>query len=220
MKNSILLLLFITLFGPIVLNAAQAREELVINSEDAFIPTHHNRFSFMLGINPSMQKASDVTNFTFSYAKKMDDYWLDTNLLYTSGLFDKLSTNNPAATTLSSDLLTDTKSTHISVGVGIGRETSYTQSLVPLADIYELMAANLTYNSFKEPTSSKSFTGPGMIAKFLVYKKFSNYFTAGTQFTYNLAVVKRGQDFETESSSARSLTISYLTIGFDLSFYL
>lgn len=195
-------------------------EELVINSEAAFIPTYHNRFSFMLGLNPNVQKAADVTNFTFSFAKKMEDYWLDTNLFYTSGLFSKLTTNNPSATTLTDEQLADTKSTHLSIGVGIGRETRYTQTLLPISEIYELMAANLTYNIFKEPTSTKSFTGPGMMAKFSVYKKFSDYVSAGTQFTYNLAVVKRAQDFDTESSSASSLTLSYLTIGFDLSFYL
>lgn len=219
MKKTMLLLLLAVLSTTLAPTRALG-EELVINSEAAFIPSYHNRFSFMLGLNPNVQKAADVTNFTFSFAKKMEDYWLDTNLFYTSGLFSKLTTNNPSATTLSDEQLADTKSTHLSIGVGIGRETRYTQTLLPISEIYELMAANLTYNIFKEPTSTKSFTGPGMMAKFSVYKKFSDYVSAGTQFTYNLAVVKRAQDFDTESSSASSLTLSYLTIGFDLSFYL
>lgn len=219
MKKTMLLLLLAVLSTTLAPSRALG-EELVINSEAAFIPSYHNRFTFMLGLNPNVQKAADVTNFTFSFAKKMEDYWLDTNLFYTSGLFSKLTTNNPSATTLSDEQLADTKSTHLSIGVGIGRETRYTQTLLPISEIYELMAANLTYNIFKEPTSTKSFTGPGMLAKFSVYKKFSDYVSAGTQFTYNLAVVKRAQDFDTESSSASSLTLSYLTIGFDLSFYL
>lgn len=219
MKKTMLLLLLAILSTTLSPSQVQG-EELVINSEAAFIPSYHNRFSFMLGLNPNIQKAADVTNFTFSFAKKMEDYWLDTNLFYTSGLFSKLTTNNPSATTLSDEQLADTKSTHLSIGVGIGRETRYSQTLLPISEIYEVMAANLTYNIFKEPTSTKSFTGPGMMAKFSVYKKFSDYVSFGTQFTYNLAVVKRAQDFDTESSSASSLTLSYLTIGFDLSFYL
>lgn len=215
-----MLLLLLAILSTTLSPSQVQGEELVINSEAAFIPSYHNRFSFMLGLNPNIQKAADVTNFTFSFAKKMEDYWLDTNLFYTSGLFSKLTTNNPSATTLSDEQLADTKSTHLSIGVGIGRETRYGQTLLPISEIYELMAANLTYNIFKEPTSTKSFTGPGMMAKFSVYKKFSDYVSFGTQFTYNLAVVKRAQDFDTESSSASSLTLSYLTIGFDLSFYL
>lgn len=202
------------------LSRAFAVEELVLKSETAYNPTFHNRFSFMAGVNPSVQKASDVTNFNFSYGKKWDDYWLDTNALITNGVFNKITTNNSAATGLTNDQLVDTKSTMTTFGIGIGRETRYGQTLLPFHDIYEFMAANLTYNIFKENTSGKSFTGPGMIAKFSLYKRFSDYFSVGTQLTYNLAVVKRSSENESESSSNRSLTMSYVTVGFDLSFYL
>lgn len=211
---------FVFLASALFSSGSFAREELVLNSEAVFNPTHHNRFSFMLGLNPSLQKAGDITNFTFSYAKKLDDYWFDTNLILTNGLFGKLTTNNETASGLANDQLSESKSTHTTFGVGVGRETRYTQTLLPIDDIFELMAANLTYNIFKDPTISKNFTGPGMIAKFSVYKKISDYFSAGAQFTYNLAVVKRAADVDTETSSERSLTLSYLTLGFDLSFYL
>lgn len=216
MKKSILLLLLAIIYPTI----AASREGLLSATEVEYSSTHHNRFSLMLGLNPNLQKATNVTNFTFSFGKKMDNYWLDTNLILTNGLFSKLTTNNATATGLTDEQLVDTKSTHTAFGIGVGHETRYAQTLLSFTDIYELMAANITYNLFKEPTSGKSFSGPGMIAKFSVFKKFSDYVTAGTQFTYNLAVVKRAQDIDTESSSARSLTISYLTVGFDLSFYL
>jgi hypothetical protein len=216
MKKYFKILFFLLL----VSSEVHAVEQFVLKSESTFNPTYQNRFSFLLGVNPSIQKARDVTNFTFSYGKKFEDYWLDTNFLITNGIFNKITTNNPTATGLTSDQLVDTKSSMTTIGVGIGRETRYAQTLLPFKDIYELMAANLTYNIYKENTSGKSFTGPGMIAKFSLYKRFSDYFSAGTQFTYNLAVVKRTQDPDTETSSIRSLTMSYLTLGFDLSFYL
>ena len=197
-----------------------AREELVLNSESTYNPTYQNRFSFILGVNPSIKTASDVTNFTFSYGKKFDDFWLDTNLLLTKGAFNKLTTNNQSATGLTSDQLYGTKSNLVTVGVGFGRESRYAQTLLPFSNIFELMAANITYNIYKESTSTKSFSGPGMIAKFSVYKRFSDYCSFGPQFTYSLAVVKRSADFDGEVSSARSLNMSNLTVGFDLSFYL
>ncbi|MFA6237649.1 MAG: hypothetical protein WC635_10015 [Bacteriovorax sp.] len=216
MKIHILLMLSVFLLS----SAIYAGEELIVRSETEFIPTHENRFTLMPGVNPSMQKAGDITNINLSYAKKMEDYWLDFTFGYTSGIFGKLTTNNATATTMTDDQLTDTKSNHTQLGIGVGRETRYSQTLLPFTDIYEMMTADLTYNLFKEPTGGKSFSGPGMLAKFSVYKKFSEYFSAGTQFTYNLAVVKRSQEDDTETSSARSLTISYLTIGFDLSWSL
>ena len=196
------------------------KEELIVKSEPSYVSTHENRFSVMLGLNPSLRTSSDVTNITFSYAKEMENFWFDSNLLITKGKFRKLSANNQSATGLTDAQLEDQSNTLMTVGVGIGRETRYAQTILPISDLYEMMSANITYNSYKEELSAKSFTGPGILAKFSLYKKFSEYFSAGTHFNYNLAVVKRSQEFDTETSSQRSLTIGFLTVGIDLSFYL
>ena len=218
MKKSLLLFSFLSIIFSL---NSQAYEELIVKNDREYQPTFNNRYTFNLGLNPSLQKATDIRNFAFNYASKIQqNYWLDFNLVTSQGLFEKMTTNNPSATQLSDLLLVGATSNHTIFGVGIAIETRYTQTLVPFADIYELIATNLTYNILQEPTSSKSFTGPGVLAKFSVYKRFSDYFSAGTQFTYNLAVVKRAEQFSNESSSAKSLTLSYLTVGFDLSFYL
>jgi hypothetical protein len=195
-------------------------EELIMNSESTFNPTHENRFSFMTGVNPSLTKSGDMSNFTFSYGKKMENYWIDTNFSMNKGLFKKFSANNATATGATDEQLEEQQNSLTTIGVGIARETRYAQTLLPFNDIYELMAANLTYNSYKEDFSGKSFSGPGLIAKFSVYKRFNDYFSAGAHFNYNLAVVKRAQDNDTETNSQRSLTLGFLTMGIDLSFYL
>lgn len=211
---------FILLISSLMTFSVLANEELVINSETAFIATHHNRFSFLLGVNPSLTKATDVTNLSFSFGKKLEEFWLDTHVSMTNGLFKKMTTNNPAATKLTSDDVDLTKNTLFTIGAGLGRETRYIQTLLPFNDLYEYMAADITYNSFKEKNSGHSFIGPGIIAKYSAYKKISDYLSFGPQFTYHLAVVKRTADNDFESSSSRSLTMSHLTVGFDLSFYL
>jgi hypothetical protein len=214
-------LLFFSFLAIILSLNLQANEELVLNNDHQFQPTFSNRYTFSLGLNPSIQKSTDIRNFAFNYAsKKYENSWLDFNLIIGQGFFKKMTTNNPSATQLSNLQLEDNTSKHTTFGIGPAFETRYIQTLIPLSDIYELIATNLTYNILQEPTSNYSFKGPGLLAKFSVYKRFSDYISAGTQFTYNLAVVKRAQLFDTESSSARSLTLSYLTIGFDLSFYL
>ena len=201
-------------------NSFAANHELVINQDSSFNPTHENRFSLMMGVNPSLGKATDMTNFTFSYGKKLDNFWIDANASISNGLFRKFSANNAAATGATDVQLEEQKNSLTTIGAGIGRETRYAQTLLPFDDIYELMAANLTYNMYKEDFSGKSFSGPGVLAKFSVYKRFNNYFSAGAHFNYNLAVVKRSQENDTENSSARSLTLGFLTVGVDLSFYL
>lgn len=199
--------------------AVLANTELVLNTESTYNPSHDNRFSFMLGFNPSLSRAADLSNFAFSYGKQFESYWLDTNFLMTKGLFGEFSANNQTATGASDFQLETQENSLTTIGVGIGRETRYAQTLLPFDDIYELMAANLTYNMYKEDFSGQSFKGPGLLAKFSVYKRFNDYFSAGTHFNYNLAVVERAKE-NNETTSARSLTIGFLTIGFDISFYL
>ncbi|MBC7715010.1 MAG: hypothetical protein H7177_16810 [Rhizobacter sp.] len=199
--------------------AAHDKGELVLNTESTYNPTHDNRFSFMAGFNSSLQKSSDLSNFAFSYAKQMDHFWIDSNVVFTKGLFREMSANNPKATGAMNDQIELQQNNLTTIGVGIGRETRYAQTLLPFDGIYELMAADLTYNSYKEDYSGKTFTGPGLLAKFSLYKRFNDYFSAGAHFNYNLAVVKRAKENE-ESSSDRSLTLGFLTIGFELSFFL
>lgn len=208
---------------PLVCTAFMANaqaSELIINSDSTFNPTHENRFSFLLGVNPSLSKSGDMSNFTFSYGKKTENYWIDSNLAMSKGLFKKFSANNQSATGATDAQLEEQQNSLTTIGVGIGRETRYAQTLLPFDDIYELMAANVTYNSYKEDFSGKSFSGPGILAKFSVYKRFNDYFSAGAHFNYNLAVVKRAQEIDTETNSQRSLTLGFLTLGIDLSFYL
>lgn len=201
-------------------HSAFAVEELILHEDPKFHPTYANRFSFIAGLNPSMTNAADIVNFNFAYAKKMEDYWFDATFLITNGAFNKLTTNNFAATNESDAHLYGTKSSMITFGLGVARESRYSQTLLPFDGMYEVISADLTYNLYKEKTTTKSFSGPGMIAKFSLFKKFNDYVSMGPQLLYNLAVVKRAQDVDTETSSARSLTMSYVTIGFDLSFYL
>lgn len=218
MKNLIKKIILPVLFTASIASANSA--ELILNSESTFNPTHENRFSFMMGVNPSLTNSADMANFTFSFGKKMENYWIDSNFAMNKGSFRKFSANNPTATGATDAQLEEQENSLMTIGVGIGRETRYAQTLLPLNDIYELMAANLTYNSYKEDFSGKSFSGPGLLAKFSVYKRFNDYFSAGAHFNYNLAVVKRAQENDTETNSQRSLTLGFLTMGIDLSFYL
>lgn len=197
-----------------------AASELTLNSETTFEPTHTNRFTFMAGVNSSLTKSADMSNIVISYGKKLDDYWLDSNLLMTKGLASKFSANNPTATGATDDQLLEQKNTLTTLGIGIGRETRYAQTLLPFTDIYELMAANITYNSYKETFSGSTFSGPGILAKFEVYKKFNDYISAGAHFNYNISVVKRTAANEEETNSQRSLTLGFLTLGLNISIYL
>jgi len=192
----------------------------VLNNINPIEFKHENRISLMYGMNPSFKKATELTNFALSYSEKKQEFWWDSNLLITNGLFNRVALNNASATGVSETQLAEQSNRLVSVGFGLGRETRYTQTLLPFENLFEMMSANLTYNFYNEGLSNKSFTGPGILAKVSVYKMLNEYFSVGTHLNYSLSVVKRAQEIENETSSARSLTMSFVTFGFDLSLFL
>jgi hypothetical protein len=206
----------------LIISSQLLAEELHLNSETSFVPDFKNRFSFLAGFNPSVTRTNEIKNFHFAYGSHVEENrWWDFNFTLTKGLINKLTYNNASATTLTNDQFSDyNDSTQMSLGMGVLYETRYIQTLLPFVDTYELMSASLTYNIFKNNLSGKTFNGPGLIAKCSVLKKFNDFISIGGNFIYNLAVVKRSQLNDAENSSSRSLTLTHLTLGFDLSLFL
>ena len=82
MKNTIKKMLSVAACS-FIFSGSLMGQEIQMNFDDTFNPTHENRFSFMLGVNPSLTKSGDMSNFTFSYARKMENFWLDSNVMMT-----------------------------------------------------------------------------------------------------------------------------------------
>jgi hypothetical protein len=170
-----------------------------------------------------MTKTNQLMNAHFSYSRETaEKFWWDYSFSIIKGNFDKFTTNNASATGETNARMVEStnSSTQILGGIGLLYRTEYSQSLIPVDSLYEIVGASLTYNVYKDSNASKTFTGPGFIAKFSMLKKISDYLSFGGNIIYNLAVVKRGQDSDQETSSQRSLTLSHVTVGFDLSIFL
>jgi hypothetical protein len=214
--KKISILLFVIAFNAQVM----AGDILKINYDNEFTPTFNNRFSFMLGANPNFVRPTDILNFAFAYANKFNNFWLDAHVSITNGVFRKLTTNNSAATGTSGQTLEDKRDNLTTFGLGFSKESKLSQEFFNSNSTYEISTASLTYNIFKEQTQSKSFTGPGILTKFSLFKKTSESSSIGGLLAYHLAVVKRSKDYGTEPSSSSSLTLSHLTIGLDFSLFL
>jgi hypothetical protein len=213
MKNLFITLIIYTFSASLFAN------EFKIRNDSEFNPSLANRFGFTAGANPNFQNLSAISNFNLSYARKRESYWLDFNLQIANGLFNKMTSNNPVATGLSNNQLIDTKASHVSLGIGMMLESNLTQNIFSVANVYETTTAYLTYNQYKVDSLTDSFNGPGIICKFSLLKRSSEFLSYGLNLNYLLAVVKAPVT-NTERSSSRSLTLSYLTLGFDLIFTL
>lgn len=215
MKKTNLVILFFSLFLSLTLKAQDYR------SRDKAQFNYNNKFSLGYGINSSLLKASDLSAISASFARKSaHNFWYEVNFQNATGLFSKFSANNSMATGASDADLIDQKNSLMSLDLGIGLESSYTQEFLNLKNVFEYMSAGLGYYSYSEDYSGEKFTGPGIHAKFQVYKRMSEFFSAGLNFNYHLASVKRKAADDNESSSDRTLTLGFATIGIDFNIYL
>ncbi len=194
-------------------------EELKINDLNEYEPSYTNRFSFIFGLNPSLTRSQDLTSYQFSYAKNTsENFWIDFSAQMTGAKFRDIGENNSISTTVSDDQIYDASETITSVGVGFGYKTTYSPKLLPL-NIYETISTNIIYASMKEDAGGKTFKGPGIKAKLSILKPFGPYLHAGINLDYNLLSLKR-PEVEDEPGKERNLTLSWVSIGLDISFYL
>lgn len=215
MKKTKLSLVLFAIFFSLSLKAQNYR----LKEETQF--NHNNKFSLSYGVNSSLLKASDLNSFALSFAKKGSErFWYEVNFQSATGLFSKFSANNMTATGASDDQLLEQTNKLMSLDLGIGLESTYTQELLALNNVFEYMSAGLGYYSYSEDYSGEKFTGPGIHAKFQVYKRMSDFFSAGLNFNYHLASVKRKAIDDSESNSDRTLTLGFATIGVDFNIYL
>lgn len=183
--------------------------------------SHTSKFSLSYGVNTSLLKAADLNSVGVSFARKGSGrLWYEVNFQSATGLFSKFSANNPTATGATDDMLADQKNKLMSLDMAVGLESSYTQNLLAMKDVFEYISAGLGYYSYSEDYSGEKFSGPGIHAKFQVYKRLSEFFSAGLNFNYHLATVKRKALSDTESGGDRSLTLGFGTIGLDFNIYL
>ena len=101
----------------------------------------------------------------------------------------------------------------------MGHRFRWLQGLFSARDMFEHVAAYLTYHSLTDGLRDLSYSGPGFRADFGLHKRFSPRFHFGINLSYNLGVIDREKITETERREDRNFVISWLSFGADLGFY-
>ncbi len=214
MKQIILVIFLFTI------SISPVSAEFELKSESSFTPEFNNRFHLGFGLNPSLGRSQDIKAITLSYARQWDhEIWIN-GLFQSTGIkFKDLANNNQSATALTTDDLQEEAESITTLGIGLGHRSDYIALLLPL-NLYEYTEAYATYSTFNEKLSDKSFSGPGLKTKFTIIKPIGEYTHLGVHGEYNFTSYKRAQDNDDESSSERSLNASWMSVGFDLIFFL
>ena len=193
-------------------------EDTGILREAYNIQNDEGRYSFLYHLNSDLKDFADISTFEFIYGQKRSFGWLEFSIAKTSGKFEELTENNPSLGGISQELLEESAGVFV-IGAGLSFRTKYARHLVAMDTIYETISAQLTYNQFDEKFRGETFSGPGIKADFGIHKRTSEAFHFGVRMSYNLAHVKKAQEFEGQSSAGRSLLLTWLSLRLDLTFY-
>lgn len=186
--------------------------------QDYSTTSDQSRISFLYHINSDAESAFELTTMEFIYAKKFEFAWLEVFASRTSARFSEITEMN---TNIGTDFLDQRESTDslFSFGAGIMYRSQFMKSLLDTDKVFESTSFSLAYHSFTEEFRAESYKGPGIKADFGIHRRASRGMHYGIKMSYNLAEVKKAAEFDTDTSSDRSLLLTWLSIGFDLSFY-
>lgn len=186
--------------------------------EDYNTDTDRNRTSFLYHLNNDFTDLTGIQTLEFLYAYRFSHGWIEFFALRTSGRFEEITDNNPGDGGSSLDLR-ETDESILAFGASLSYRSTWIQDLVNSNKMFTTTAAGIGYYNLTENFRVKSYGGPGLKADFGLHRRSSRSIHYGVKMSYHLANVKRSAEFEGETSSQRSLVLSWLTFGFDLSFY-
>lgn len=196
---------------PALLSASTFLER---NSKTGVLDTQYStlkdssRWTLAVHMNGDPMSPMDYMNFELIYSKKMEYCWLD---------FFASSSSGTASTYTS--MGSDTKESLISGGIGVSYRFRFLQNVIKSNRVFETTGASLAYYGFTENVTGQNYSGGGIKVDYGIHYRSSSKFHFGVRFTYNLGTVFRAELTPGESSSSRSLTLSWTSLAAEIGYY-
>jgi hypothetical protein len=174
------------------------------------------KFSIVPNINTNPYKLFNILTLDLAISKKYsEDLWLEGIFTFGKFVYNSISQIN-ATNPVDHD---EENETFTSFGIGIGRRTTYLRDFIYSENFYETIQAYFNLARFHENFLNQNFFGPGLRADYGMHYRFSESMHFGFKISYNIYAVRRSESFENEPASPRHLSLSWLSLGTDLSFY-
>jgi CheY-like chemotaxis protein len=217
-----------------VLKKIKELDELVLEDEELYntqpdnegnkLPTYltssdSTRFTLQLMLNANPQRLLDQKSFEFGFSKKLENVWLELLGAMLTTNFHEIS-ERPVSGNESSNLRSETSDERLLIlGIGAGYRFRFVNQFIQSESLFEMTKAYLTYNSLSDDFTNQTYTGLGLRTDYEIHRRLNNYLHLGFVFSYHLSSVSREAATSTENRDQRSLTLSYTSMGINLSMY-
>lgn len=179
-----------------------------------------NRFNFSLLFNADIRDLTDVfyAEAAFGLFLKENKY-LDIFINTQSNKYGVMS-ERAADISVDPETLDDTKESFFSFGLGPTYRTFFIRDLIPIKNLFETIHAGVGLGWFFEDRSNEGYFGPGLKTELGIHYRASKNVHFGTKLTWNHFWVKRDERFVDEPQGIRTLSLTWLALGFDIAIYL
>lgn len=197
---------------------------LGIKDQRRYTGTDRNRLSFAGLLNGNYEHPIDLFGAEVNMMRRSSRYhqiWYGAQLFQHRTQFDVV-TRNPNSSGANSegsfDRPGDAKNSILGLGLGVSYRFKLLLDFYPTEDVFETVDVFLNGIRFSESFANKTYSGYGLTTSYGLHKRSSTSFFYGGKFAYNLASVTRPA-IANESKSNRSLSLGWLSVGFEFGFF-
>lgn len=198
---------------------------LGIKDQRRFTGTDRNRFAIAGMINGNYEQVADVFGGEISYMRRSTRYnqiWYGAQFFQHRAYFDAITQNHTSGSNPNGEAAFQrpggVKDTVMAAGLGVGYRFKLLLDFYPTEDVFETVDVFVNGLQLDETYIKKKYRGYGLTANYGLHKRSSTSFFYGGKLSYNIASVAREQ-IGTESKRERSLTLGWLTLGFEVGFF-
>ena len=199
--------------------------DLGIKDQRQYTGSDRNRFSVSGLINANYEQVSNVLGADVTYMRRSTRYnqiWWGGQFFTHRVNFDAVTQNRSTGNSTTGEAAYqrpgDTKDTIMAGGLGVGYRFKLLLDFFHTEDVFEQIDVFANYLMMNEEFVDKKYQGFGLTANYGIHKRTSTSFFYGGKLSYNLASVTR-EAIGDESKSDRSLSLGWLSLGFEMGFF-
>lgn len=175
-----------------------------------------SRMSFSYQLNADVQDIAGIKTIEGIYSRRLNTFWLDAFFSHTTGKYKDIAHHNSA---LGAAPPIDQPEVVTGAGLGLSLHGNITRHFTKSDKVFEIISASLGYYSLNEQFRNESFNGFGLKTDASIILRSSGNFSYGFKVSYQLANVVKKEGPAGQSRSQRSLLLTWLSAGIDVSLY-
>lgn len=200
--------------------------DLGIKDQRRFTGNDRNKFSIAGHFSGDYEHWNDILGGEVSYMRRSTRYnqvWWGAQFFQHATYFDAITQNRKTSSSnvnaeSNYQRPNDTKNTVMAAGLGAGYRFKLLLDFFPTEDTFESVDVFVNGVELNEKYIKQKYRGFGLTTNYGIHKRSSTSFFYGGKLSYNIASVTR-KAIGNESKSDRSLTLGWLTFGFEMGFF-